>query len=94
MGAGRTAWLREFGADICEALEQGVPVLAACLCRAVERPGWEDPRYWRARRLWDVLLHPGHGESPASNSAYEQALRDVQARVDPLVNGSRHRYSS
>jgi hypothetical protein len=73
------------------ALEHGVPVLGACLCRAVERPAWEDPRYWRGRRLWDVLLHPGDDAPRVPDSAYEQALRDLRARIDPLLAQSPHR---
>lgn len=84
-GSGRAEWLREFGAEIGEALERGVPVTGACLCRVVERPAWEDPRYWRGRRLWDVLLHAGDELPRVPNSAYERALRDVKARIDPLL---------
>ena len=91
MGSGRAEWLREFGAEIGQALERDVPVIGACLCRVVERPAWEDPRYWRGRRLWDVLLHAGDDTPRAPNSAYERALRDVQARIDPLLAHSHHR---
>jgi UDP-galactopyranose mutase len=93
-GTVRAAWLREFGTELCEALEHGIPVLGACLCRAVERPTWEDPRYWRSRRLWDVLLDAGEEVPRASDSASEQALRDLQARIGPLVAGSHGRYTS
>lgn len=83
--SGRATWLRELADEIGAALEHGVPVIGACLCRIVERPAWEDPRLWRGRRLWDVLL-PAAGDSPrVPNSAYEQALRDVRARIDPLL---------
>jgi UDP-galactopyranose mutase len=85
VSAARAAWLRDIGNEIGEALVQGVPVQGACVCRAVERPAWEDPRYWRGRRLWDALLQPG-GEMPrVPGSAYGQALRDVQARIEPLL---------
>lgn len=90
-GTGRARWLREFGDEIGEALARGVPVIGACLCRVVERPVWEDPRYWRGRRLWDVLLHAGDDTPRAASSAYEQALRDVQARIDPLLAPLHHR---
>jgi UDP-galactopyranose mutase len=89
--ATRGEWLRELGDQIGVALEHGVPVLGACLCRAVERPAWEDPRYWRGRRLWDVLLHPGDDAPRVPDSAYEQALRDLRARIDPLLAQSPHR---
>lgn len=92
--AGRVQWLRGLGDEIGAALESDVPVIGACLCRVVERPAWEDPRYWRGRRMWDVLLHPGDGALRVPNSAYEQALRDVKARIDPLLAESHHRYSS
>jgi hypothetical protein len=83
--AGRVAWLREIGEEIGKALERDVPIVATCLSRVVERPAWEDPRYWRGRRLWDVLLHPSHELPRVRDSAYEQALRDVRSRIDPLV---------
>jgi len=92
-GTGRAEWLREFGDEIGEALERGVPVIGACLCRIVERPAWEDPRLWRGRRLWDVLLHAGDDLPRAPNSAYEQALRDVKARIDPLLAQPHDRYT-
>jgi UDP-galactopyranose mutase len=88
--AARAAWLRELGDEIGEALLQGIPVQGACLCRAVARPTWEDPRYWRGRRLWDVLLQPADDAPRASDSAYGRALRDVQARIGPLL-ADRHR---
>ncbi|HEX6793457.1 MAG TPA: hypothetical protein VF304_06345 [Casimicrobiaceae bacterium] len=93
-GAGRAQWLRQFGTGIGCALERGVPVIGAGLCRIVERPAWEDPRYWRERRLWDVLLDPGERSPYSPDSAYESALRDVRARIDPLVDHSHHRYTS
>ena len=86
----RAAWLREFGDEIGEALLQGIPVQGACLCRAVARPTWEDPRYWRGRRLRDVLLQPADDAPRASGSAYGRAPRDVQARIGPLL-ADRHR---
>lgn len=92
--AGRAEWLHAFGEAIGEALEHGVPVSGACLCRIVERPAWEDPRYWRGRRLWDALLDAGDTLSLTANSAYDQALRDVRARIDPLVDPSHHRPTS
>lgn len=92
--AGRTEWLHAFGEAIGEALEHGVPVTGACLCRIVERPAWEDPRYWRGRRLWDALLDAGDTLPLTANSAYDQALRDVKARIDPLVDPSHHRPTS
>jgi UDP-galactopyranose mutase len=94
MLAERAGWLHEFGDAIGEALEHGVPVSGACLCRVIERPAWEDPRYWRGRRLWDVLLDAGDALPLAPNSAYDQALRDVRARIDPLVDPSQHRQPS
>ena len=93
-GAGRAQWLRDFGAGIGCALERGVPVIGAGLCRVVERPAWEGPRYWRERRLWDVLLDPGDTSPRSSDSAYESALRDVRAQIDPLIDHSHHRYTS
>jgi hypothetical protein len=92
--AGRAAWLREIGDEVGIALEQSVPVVALCLSRVVERPGWEDPRYWRGRRLWDVLLHASHHAPRVRDSAYEQALRDLRSRIDPLVASQPSRYSS
>jgi hypothetical protein len=93
--AGRATWLREFGEGIGEALERGMPVIGAGLCRAVERAAREDPRYWRERRLWDVLLDAGDARRPrASDSAYDQALRDVKARSDSLIDHPHHRYKS
>lgn len=83
---GRAAWLRDLGEEIGKALEHGVPVAAACISRVVERPAWEDPRFWRGRRLWDVLLHASHHAPRVRDSAYEQALRDVRSRIDPLVD--------
>lgn len=91
--ATRGEWLRELGDEIGMALEHGVPVLGACLCRAVERPAWEDPRCWRGRRLWDALLAPGDTAPRVPNSAYEQTLRDLKARIDPLLARSSHRYT-
>ena len=82
--AGRMQWLHEFGEAIADAIEQGDPAIGAPLCRIVERPAWEDPRYWRARRLWDALLAPNEAPHTA-DSAYEQALRDLRARIDPLL---------
>jgi hypothetical protein len=86
IASGRAQWLRAFAEGIGSALERGIPVVAAGLCRVVERPAWEDPRYWRGRRLWEVLLDPGAATPRAPDSAYEQALRDVRARIDPLVD--------
>jgi hypothetical protein len=91
--AGRVGWLREIGEEIGKALERGVPIVATCLSRVVERPAWEDPRAWRGRRLWDVLLHASHHAPRVRDSAYEQALRDVRSRIDPLVATSDPRYS-
>jgi UDP-galactopyranose mutase len=91
-GSARAVWMRDFGRELCEALESGIPVIGACLCRVAERPAWEDPRLWRARRLWDALLRSD--TSPVVDSAYAQALRDVQARVDPLLAPANRRYLS
>jgi hypothetical protein len=91
--AGRVAWLREIGEEIGKALEHDVPIVATCLSRVVERPAWEDPRYWRGRRLWDVLLHTSHHAPRVRDSAYEQALRDVRSRIDPLIATSVSRSS-
>jgi hypothetical protein len=88
----RVAWMRDFGRELCEAIESGIPVLGACLCRAVEQPAWEDPRLWRGRRLWDALLRNDVSQVP--DSAYAQALRDVQSRVDSLLAPASRRYSS
>ena len=89
--AGRAQWLRAFGAAIGETLEGGIPLIGACVCRATERPAWEDPRCWRARRLWDTLLV---SDAPrAADSAYAEALRDVQARIRPLLASSRRRHA-
>jgi len=90
-GSGRAAWLREFGEEIGEALARGVPLIGASLCRVVERAAWEDPRCWRGRRLWDVLLDGGDDLPRVANSAYEHALRDVKARVAPLLAHSHRR---
>lgn len=79
--SGRAAWLRDFGAEIGEALEHGVPVIGACLCRAVERPAWKDPRPRRERRLWDMPLLAVDEFPRVPDSAYERVLRDVGARV-------------
>jgi UDP-galactopyranose mutase len=92
--ASRAGWLREIGDEIGKALERGVPIVATCVSRVVERPGWEDPRYWRGRRLWDALLHATHHAPRVRNSAYEQALRDVRSRIDPLVGSSLHGHPS
>ena len=88
----RALWMREFGRELCEALESAIPVISACLCRVAEPPAWEDPRLWRGRRLWDALLR--NDVSPVVDSAYAQALRDVQARVDPLLAPANRRHSS
>ncbi|HJU24975.1 MAG TPA: hypothetical protein VJ891_20905, partial [Casimicrobiaceae bacterium] len=88
--AGRTHWLHELGEAIGDAIEQGDAVIGASLCRIVERPAWEDPRYWRARRLWDALLAQDEGPH-AANSAYEQALSALRARIDPLLTDSQRR---
>ena len=92
--ARRTAWLREIGEEIGKAMELRVPIVAASVSRIVERPAWEDPRDWRGRRLWDVLLHGRDAVPRVPDSAYEQALRDVRSRIDPLVQSSPSRYSS
>jgi len=77
-------WLHAFGEAIGDAIERGAPVIGGSLCRIVERPAWEDPRHWRARRVWDALL--AQDEEPrAANSAYGQARRDLRARIDPLL---------
>ena len=91
--AGRVTWLREIGEEIGKALERDVPVVATCLSRIVERPAWEDPRCWRGRRLWDALLHASHHAPRVRDSAYDQALRDVRSRIDPLVQTSPSRHS-
>jgi hypothetical protein len=91
-GSARAVWMRDFGRELGEALESGIPVIGARLCRVAERPAWEDPRLWRARRLWDALLRSD--TSPVVDSAYAQALRDVQARVDPLLAPANRRYLS
>lgn len=64
--------------------EQGDPVIGASLCRIVERSAWEDSCDWRARRLRDALLAQDQ-EPRAANSAYEQALRDLRARIDQVL---------
>jgi hypothetical protein len=64
------------------------------LCRVVERPTWEDPRYWRERWLWDVLLDTGAATPRTPDSAYEQTLRDVRARIDSLVDHLHARHPS
>jgi hypothetical protein len=92
--AGRPAWLSDIGDEVRAALERGVPIVALCLSRVVERPGWEDPRYWRGRRLWDVLLHASHHAPRVRDSAYDQALRDLRSRIDPLLASSSSRYPS
>ncbi len=92
--AGRAAWLRDIGDEVGTSLEHGVEVVALCLSRVVERPAWEDPRYWRGRRLWDVLLHADHHAPRVHDSAYEQALRDLRSRIDPLVASNPSRYTS
>jgi len=94
IATGRAQWLRELGGAIGAALGSGVPVIGAGVCRVVERPSWEDPRYWRERRLWDALLDTRDTAPRTHDSAYEQALRDVRARIDPLVDRSQHRYPS
>ena len=93
VSAVRATWLRELGDEIGEALMRGIPVLGACLCRAVERPTWEDPRYWRGRRLWDRLLQSDDDSPRVPDSAYGRALRDVQARIDPLLVDPQRRHS-
>jgi hypothetical protein len=90
----RATWLRDLGDEVGKALERGVSIIGTCISRVVERPAWEDPRYWRGRRLWDVLLHASHHAPRVRDSAYEQALRDVRARIDPLVDPSLSRYTS
>lgn len=91
-GSARVVWMRDLGRELCEALESGIPVIGARLCRVAARPAWEDPRLWRVRRLWDALLRSD--TSPVVDSAYAQALRDVQARVDPLLAPANRRYLS
>ena len=86
----RVAWMRDFGRELGDALESGIPVAGACVCRAVERPAWEDPRLWRGRRLWDALLREDFSHVP--DSAYGQALRDVQAQIDPLLAAANRRH--
>jgi UDP-galactopyranose mutase len=89
MGVSRAQWLREIGDEIREALQQGVPLLGACLHPAADRADWKNPRRWRSRGLWDVVLHPQ--ADPGPYAAYAQMLRVVEARVNPATTPSTHR---
>jgi UDP-galactopyranose mutase len=93
IGVSRPLWLREIGDEIRETLQQGVPLVGACLHPAAERPTWQDPRRWNIRGLWDVVLDP-QSDVHRRHSAYSQTVRELRARVDPVLILSSHRNPS
>jgi len=87
IGVDRTAWLRELGDELREALTRGLPVVGACLHPMADGPSWKDPQRWGLQDVWDDVLRPQrHAHWP--RSLYLQTLRTVQARVDPALNRS------
>ena len=55
VGSGRAEWLREMTAEVCLAIDAGVPVQGVCLYPIIDRFEWEDPSHWHNSGLWDLV---------------------------------------
>ena len=55
VGSGRAEWLREMTAEVCLAIDAGVPLHGVCLYPIIDRFEWEDPSHWHNSGLWDLV---------------------------------------
>ncbi len=78
----RSSWLRYMGAEVCAALEAGIPLEGMCLYPIVNYPGWGDGRHCE-NGLWDYadangereIYAPMADELQLQQRAIEEVLR-------------------
>jgi beta-glucosidase/6-phospho-beta-glucosidase/beta-galactosidase len=85
VGVGRAEWIHEMTAEICLALERGVPVEGVCLYPILDRFEWDNPKHWHNSGLWDYDHRPDGRFVRVLNDVYADELRRCQARVEAAL---------
>jgi hypothetical protein len=82
---GRAAWLRYIGAEVCRALQLGIPLEGVCLYPIVDFPGWGDDRHCETG-LWGMAGEQGHREihRPLAEELLiqQKAVEETSARIN------------
>ena len=86
VGSGRAEWLREMTAELCVAIEAGVPVEGVCLYPIIDRFDWDDPGHWHNSGLWDFREERGDFIRVLDDD-YANELRNSQAALASLGYG-------
>ena len=84
-GIDRPLWLRMIGRECAAALQQGVPLLGACLYPIIDRPDWDFLDNWHHSGLWDAALRPDGPPRRVLHQPSAEALQAAQALVAPAL---------
>jgi hypothetical protein len=87
-GIGRARWIREIGAEVAAAIEDGVPVQGVCLYPLIDRPDWDDPSHWHNSGLFDMVQEPDGTLRRVLNEDYAAGLRDACTVVERARNAT------
>lgn len=77
-GIGRAPWLDEVAGEMRRALDNNVPLEAACLYPILDRFDWDDRTHWHNCGLWDMALNGAGRYRRVLNPTYAQALHEAQ----------------
>jgi hypothetical protein len=80
-GIGRADWIDEISQEIRKTLQDGIPLLGACLYPILDRFDWEDRTHWHNCGLWDMKSKGGTYQR-VLNETYAEALQRAQKLVE------------
>lgn len=85
-GIDRPLWLKMIGRECAAAIQQGVPLLGACLYPIVDRPDWDFLDNWHHSGMWDAALRPDGPPHRILHEPSAKGLHEAQAMVAAVLD--------
>jgi beta-glucosidase/6-phospho-beta-glucosidase/beta-galactosidase len=85
-GIDRPLWLKMIGRECAAAIQQGVPLLGACIYPMVDRPDWDFLDNWHHSGLWDAALRPDGPPQRVLHQPSAEGLREAQHMVSAVLD--------
>jgi hypothetical protein len=85
-GIDRPLWLKMIGRECAAAIQQGVPLLGACIYPMVDRPDWDFLDNWHHSGMWDATLRPDGPPQRVLHEPSAEALLEAQTMVAAVLD--------